>query len=896
VKKIIRYLLIITCFFVTKNIFAFEYIKFPGNPLPITYDFGYQSLLQAHIYKDGNIYRGILTAKKAPTDRYSLVLIESIDGFSFKLIKEIIASDKDISNPRLFIDGAETKILYAQRESVDFYKIYSINCNDEFICDPPQLLLDPNINNLNENHGHFAPFIRRINGHYFLFYGSWGNNGFSTYLAHSDHFGDWQKCPNFVLTGLDGAFIDIDATNINIYAHQSNSTGIQKLAATLPLTCDSIFNNLGYIVTKSTTYDQRHIIFPSIINNGDQQLLYYTGLGSDNIWHLNLAFNSEISPTSAPSPTYTPTPTIIPTLPIIITPTITLFPTATPSPVDRIPIVLLPGFLASWNKEALLHNQIVPRSAWKIATFVKEYEGLIKTYENLGYQINKDLFIFAYDWRKPLSQLINDLNNYIQQLSINNQQFNIVGHSLGGLIARIYDQEFNPNNIEKIITVGSPHKGVAAMYKLVEAGELEKSDNSLWLSAKLLLNLNRKNLESDKQLLYRLFPILIDLFPTYDFLKSQGELINVNDMNIKNLTLLKYANSNSSNIQSIVGERGNTLKGFTVMPQNMLDKVLGNYPDGRPISEYHDIGDYTVLSESASLQNVRKLNLSHGELIYKTFGIKEILNGLGIVFHDDQIVEGSGTVITPSIIFLIKSPGKIEVEYDNRVFKESDGIIYIPNAGSGEYKLKVIGIYNGYYEVVIGQVGQNNDSWNTIYGEINSLIPSLQTDSYKIYFDSINPFKYFVDKSDPGKLINELVLYLKSYNYKKNTQIIKNIGKIHKTNVKDHKHLFYAINKELVKIGDFTGLEKLENIYSKMIVFENNAKNLEKDINRIKSEFLKEQSKFLKLKDKNTNFDEKLIYFEIIDEKIKIYETLDNNQNSYKEILIGSLKNLLNRI
>ena len=294
-KKIIWLTILCLYFTITKNVFALEFIKSSSNPLPITYDFGYQSLLQANIYKDENIYRGILTAKKSPTDKYSLVLIESLDGLSFSLTKEIIASDKDISNPRLFIDETGTKILYAQRESVDFYKIYSINCNDEFICDPPQLLLDPNINNLNENHGHFAPFIRRINGHYFLFYGSWGNNGFSTYLAHSDHFGDWQKCPNFVLTGLDGAFIDIDATNINIYAHQSNSTGIQKLAATLPLTCDSIFNNLGYIVTKSTTYDQRHIIFPSIINNGDQQLLYYTGLGSDNIWHLNLAFNSEIS-------------------------------------------------------------------------------------------------------------------------------------------------------------------------------------------------------------------------------------------------------------------------------------------------------------------------------------------------------------------------------------------------------------------------------------------------------------------------------------------------------------------------------------------------------------------------------------------------------------------------
>ena len=760
-KKIIWLTILCLYFTITKNVFALEFIKSSSNPLPITYDFGYQSLLQANIYKDENIYRGILTAKKSPTDKYSLVLIESLDGLSFSLTKEIIASDKDISNPRLFIDETGTKILYAQKEAPDFYKIYSKNCNNEFACDSPQLLLDPDINNLNENHGHFAPFVKKINDLYYLFYGSWGNSGFNTYLAHSDHFGDWQKCPNFALPGLDGAFIDIDDINVNMYAHQSNSTGIQKLTALLPLTCDSVFTNHGYIITPSTAYDQRHVIFPSIINNENGQLLYYTGLGNDNVWRLNLATNTIIS--SSPTPTIIQFPKVTPTSPVIVTPTATILPTNTPSPTPKIPIIILPGFLASWNKEAILHNQTVDYSAWKLQNFVKEYDGIINTLKNIGYQENINLFLFPYDWRQSIEKTTVDFNSYLQTKIWNdepNQKINIVGHSLGGLVGRIFAQK-NKDKINRIISVGSPHFGAVQFYKPLEAGEIDRSNTFLWLAEKIVLIVNKSALESDRITIVNKFPATKDMFPTFNFLKdTTGNEVSINNLTIKNSFLPAY-NQTFSEIfplfTAIFGEKDkNTLAGFIVEPQNSLDQLLGNYQDGKPTESYSDLGDYLILSKSASQDtDSEKFYFDHGEIITKKEAIKKILGLLNINFNDDQIVEGYITKISSSLIFMIKSPATMAVEHNDSVYAENEGIIFIPDAQSGSYSLKVQGTGQGKYEVVIGQISENNDIWESINGEITESPASSQIDDYNIVYDNQTAFSIFPTPTSAAEVLTK---------------------------------------------------------------------------------------------------------------------------------------------
>ena len=546
-----------------------------------------------------------------------------------------------------------------------------------------------------------------------------------------------------------------------MYAHQSNSTGIQKLTALLPLTCDSVFTNHGYIITPSTAYDQRHVIFPSIINNENGQLLYYTGLGNDNVWRLNLATNTIIS--SSPTPTIIQFPKVTPTSPVIVTPTATILPTNTPSPTPKIPIIILPGFLASWNKEAILHNQTVDYSAWKLQNFVKEYDGIINTLKNIGYQENINLFLFPYDWRQSIEKTTVDFNSYLQTKIWNdepNQKINIVGHSLGGLVGRIFAQK-NKDKINRIISVGSPHFGAVQFYKPLEAGEIDRSNTFLWLAEKIVLIVNKSALESDRITIVNKFPATKDMFPTFNFLKdTTGNEVSINNLTIKNSFLPAY-NQTFSEIfplfTAIFGEKDkNTLAGFIVEPQNSLDQLLGNYQDGKPTESYSDLGDYLILSKSASQDtDSEKFYFDHGEIITKKEAIKKILGLLNINFNDDQIVEGHITKISSSLIFMIKSPATMAVEHNDSVYAENEGIIFIPDAQSGSYSLKVQGTGQGKYEVVIGQISENNDIWESINGEITESPASSQIDDYNIVYDNQTAFSIFPTPTSAAEVLTK---------------------------------------------------------------------------------------------------------------------------------------------
>ncbi|MCK9427018.1 MAG: alpha/beta hydrolase, partial [Ignavibacteriaceae bacterium] len=406
----------------------------------------------------------------------------------------------------------------------------------------------------------------------------------------------------------------------------------------------------------------------------------------------------------------------------------------------KIPIIIIPGTFASWNREAILHNKEVSYNDWKLQSFVKEYDGLIDTLANIGYEKNINLFLFPFDWRQSIEKTANDLNSYLQEKIWSNkpnQKINIVGHSLGGLVGRIFTQK-NQDKINQIITIGSPHQGVVQVYKLLESGEVDRDNTFFWLAEKIILILNKSTVESDRITLANKFPVAEDLFPTFNFLKdSLGNEILIENLSIKNTFLSSY-NKSFSDIfpifTAIYGEDGkNTPAGFIVEPQNNLDKLLGNYSDGKPKEPYFDLGDYTILSKSARQDiDAEKLNLDHGGLIYKKNGIKKILELLRIKFEDSQIVEGKGTIINSSLIFMIKSPATISVEFNNNIYNEEDGIIFIPDAKSGNYNLKVQGTDKGRYEVVVGQISENNDLWESINGETNV----SQIDDYNILYNN----------------------------------------------------------------------------------------------------------------------------------------------------------------
>lgn len=565
------------------------------------------------------------------------------------------------------------------------------------------------------------PYVLKKDNLYLMWYGAWGSN-FQISLATSYDGINWFKKGSPIY--LENNILHADNHNLKI---------INNLFHLWYLTGNGTREEIYHYISEDAFHWQcseksclvlkkDNVNFPNeILNDSDTIIynnniyLYYSGI-HDGTWQIGLATEFPINLTPTPSPT----------------------PTAQP------PIVIIPGLFGSWNKEAILHNQKVNYNQWKIPSFIHEYQGLIDTLKNLGYQQNKDFYLFAYDWRQPIEKTIDDLNNFLDQLTINNQQFHLIGHSLGGLIARIFTQKY-PQKIAKIISVGSPHQGAVQVYKPLSAGEIDRENTFMWLAQKLILVLNKTTLETDRETLQKKIPVAFDLLPIFAFLKDEsGQLISTQSMILKNPTLPKFNFSFPQiyhQFTSLYATNIETPEYYTTQPPTVFDNLLGNYQDGRPVSLLKGSGDGTVLTKSAFEINDNDSlvfnNFNHGEIIYKKEVIKKILDTLNLNYDENNISEGKRTVISPSLIFLIRSPATMEVVApDNNHYFEEEGIIFIENATTGNYQLLVKGKEKGSYQIIVGQIAANNDLWETIDGSIETDQPENEVDRYQINFNS----------------------------------------------------------------------------------------------------------------------------------------------------------------
>ncbi len=71
------------------------------------------------------------------------------------------------------------------------------------------------------------------------------------------------------------------------------------------------------------------------------------------------------------------------------------------------------------------------------------------------------LFVFPYDWRKPNASHMATLRQYIQNIRQlhGGAKVSLVVHSMGGLVMRRYLLEYGTEDIDRVVTVGSPILG-----------------------------------------------------------------------------------------------------------------------------------------------------------------------------------------------------------------------------------------------------------------------------------------------------------------------------------------------------------------------------------------------------------------------------------------------------
>ncbi len=741
IKKLLGLLLLILLSLFAHKVLAFDpFIYSPNNPLPITSNYADWTELGKYqptaLYENG-IYK-MWYASYSGT-QFKIAYATSSDGIHFTGQNLLdLYPGFDNHDPAILKTQNGYSLFFVASTNIGSqnFKIYRIDSSDgiTFDVNTRQLVLDPA--NAMESTGVSSPSVIFVNGTYYLFYLCWGNQGFRICMATSSDGISWQRCVNnpIISETSDGPSV-LEKNGVNYLFFQS-PLGIRLAETSDSLSCNSNWTNFQTLLPDP-------VIGLTALDLLNSLSLYYS-VASPNGRAIHLA-TSDIQTTPTPTPTLS---------------------------TEKNIIVFLPGLLASWNKDALLHNQQVGVSDWKLNPIVKEYNGIIATLANLDYQQNTDFFIFAYDWRKKISNIADDLRTFLNQnvfLAHPNVKVDLVGHSLGGLVTRIYSQKYGVDHIDKVLTVGAPHQGVAQIYPAVEAGEFDGIDTSLWLAQKIILQLNRNSLKTDKQILNEIAPVLKDLFPIYNFLTDQSNKpIQIKNMKVKNETLLNYSSSFSSlfpYLQTIFGEKGNTLSEFQVGPRTNLDKLLDLYPDGRPINKKNKIGDFTVISNSAKADSdFITLPLEHRELAYKELGMKTILNSLQIPSQNSQIVEGQPTTAFPSLLFLILSPATMEVQFGTQTFSEQDGIILIENAQNGDYLLKVMGQTQGTYTVIIGQIGNEKDNWSRIEGQISQNPPTSQVDSYNISFNQQDPIDFPINQNNILSLFDLLISRIKTTN------------------------------------------------------------------------------------------------------------------------------------
>lgn len=109
-----------------------------------------------------------------------------------------------------------------------------------------------------------------------------------------------------------------------------------------------------------------------------------------------------------------------------------------------------------------------------------------------GYTPNEDIFAFVYNATgvdgtvrvaaNHLEDVITDLKNEV--FSSRTQDVNLVGHSMGGLVSRYLVENISRADVERVITLGTPHFGSDQ----APDGDLSRDNSELWNGSRSLDN------------------------------------------------------------------------------------------------------------------------------------------------------------------------------------------------------------------------------------------------------------------------------------------------------------------------------------------------------------------------------------------------------------------------
>lgn len=137
------------------------------------------------------------------------------------------------------------------------------------------------------------------------------------------------------------------------------------------------------------------------------------------------------------------------------------------------------------------------------------------TYLKIALKLHSEalLFEFPYDWRLPIERNGDLLGQFLERWAEGDKkmQFTLVGHSMGGLVARAYIANHPvkaKQRVERVIMHGTPHFGAAGA-----VADMWQGNNMIEIAKALNGNNDMRRMVFNMPSAYQLLPAPPDLFP-----------------------------------------------------------------------------------------------------------------------------------------------------------------------------------------------------------------------------------------------------------------------------------------------------------------------------------------------------------------------------------------------
>ncbi|MDD5071406.1 MAG: LamG domain-containing protein [Patescibacteria group bacterium] len=417
-------------------------------------------------------------------------------------------------------------------------------------------------------------------------------------------------------------------------------------------------------------------------------------------------------------------------------------PFAWPPVKELEPVILVPGIMGSWEVSG----------KWELDPILHTYDNLWEALKLAGYEEGKNLFAFPYEWRQDNVLSAYQLKQKIDEVKgiCNCDKVDIIGHSMGGLVARAYaESDYYGNDIDQLVFLGTPHRGAPEAYLRWEGAtgfegrwgwfvKLIFTQEAYARSYDSLFAYIQNYVKSVEQLLPD-FPYLQDggqidlrIYDKINFPSSYPYNLFLEDLN--SIQKINKLNNQGIKIKNIVGNAGDNT--ITVIKVISGEPYLPLWQHGYVKETIRLAGDNTVPYMSSSFINPHeKIDADH--LALPTEAQKQIIEELTGTEPAEEVRKNifqkffMVRIFSPADFVIIAPNGeRLGKDFSSsQAINEIEGAFYsgfdsdiefavIPDPTDGEYRVELQGTGQGEYKLSASLIDDSKEINKEFNGSI----------------------------------------------------------------------------------------------------------------------------------------------------------------------------------